>query len=900
MADFAAELDVTGAAEDSQDGTSVTGASAAAAETVATSMQASRFMTAPATMDLMDEDVVADAVEESKIPADGDSDDESPAVDDLADSVRERLSVAHEDSYVDLVDTDGNAVPLALNLPGAPPGWLPRARQADKGEPAFADVDNPGKWPEFVYRPAFNARTKKYVKHVLPTGATPVPKNDQGKRICNGWEFHYRGWDKSEDESIPEDCRNSFRPEPTPGYRKGSLDADVLRRLGLTKQRMVDADALFFLQLILPICNPAYSGIDNDPRQPFYTEVLRFSNLYAFQNDLGTGPYGHHFDQLHLEELLRFDGAVVRNGVLGNNDSAFYHRWLKGSSVYDSETDTAITHRRWLQIKRVYKLCNNADVPKRGEPGYDPAYKYDMLWKTIVHNVNALTAVAALDLTGDETTFGHEGYGEAGSGLLGRLLGKLVTKGGQTVVVSDSYRLRPCAYSHRHKLHPPCNGWNSGAQGPQEARRIAEMIKPMCDTEPEVAGIKQIFPSYPHFTWDNYFSGDHIMDWLGENGFGAIMTCRRDRLPQGVKGEYLQKDGTPVDKRSKAARFTQPIVMVKPVHTESTKRNYVRTHVTFQSTSSCNLSTVNSIDNVSLQVKRKERGRGNQKRHWGIEMNSARKLYLRTYGAIDRIDHYIKNTGLYYRSWKYWHAAANHAKALAIAVAYDIYREIAEGNLDPLWEVDNPVDYWTFRDKLSLGMLHYSPKNRQYPGDSKMRIATQQHASNRSVASSASSRSSPANSVERLDNVSAWQILDASTTSSAGRARLCGNLDEFTKHFGSLKTGKKHSVNCVVCGVPASASCGICKVPLHHPASNRATKNSPPPHSNCFVDYHNTQFYGLAKCDCKLIPVGDISKRKANWTYPNQRKKVLQSKYIQRLLEAPPPSLEDTTDSAAV
>jgi hypothetical protein len=300
-----------------------------------------------------------------------------------------------------------------------------------------------------------------------------------------------------------------------------------------------------------------------------------------------------------------------------------------------------------------------------------------------------------------------------------------------------------------------------------------------------------------------------------------------------------------------------------------------------------------------MEVRKKQRGRGDQKRFWCIEMNPARKLYLKTHGAIDRIDHCIQNTGLFYRSWKHWHSAMLHAKALAIAVACDIYKECAEGNLDPLWKIDHPVDHWTFRDKLALGMLHCSPRNRAYPGDSKMRVATQQHASNRSVASS-TSRGSGSNEVERLDNVSAFQIMDASTTSSAGKARLCGDLDLFTKHFASIKTGKKHAVNCVVCGTPASASCGACKVPLHHPASNRATKNNPPPYSDCFVDCHNTLFYGLAKCDCKLIPVGDLSKRKANWTYPNQRKKATQAAYIKRLLAAASPDTQDDSETAAV
>ena len=60
-----------------------------------------------------------------------------------------------------------------------------------------------------------------------------------------------------------------------------------------------------------------------------------------------------------------------------------------------------------------------------------------------MHNTNAITARADLDLTGDETTFGHAGYGESNSGLMGRLIGKRVTKGGQTVLVMDSTRLRP-------------------------------------------------------------------------------------------------------------------------------------------------------------------------------------------------------------------------------------------------------------------------------------------------------------------------------------------------------------------------------------------------------------------------------------------------------------------------
>ena len=126
-----------------------------------------------------------------------------------------------------------------------------------------------------------------------------------------------------------------------------------------------------------------------------------------------------------------------------------------------------MTHCHWLQIKRVIKLNNNTLSPKHGQPGYDPAYKFDMLYKTLVHNVNAITKTAALDLCGDETTWGHGGYGEAGSGLCGRITGKPgITKGGQIVILSDVGSVRPHAYMHHHKLHEKPTGWT--AMGPIE------------------------------------------------------------------------------------------------------------------------------------------------------------------------------------------------------------------------------------------------------------------------------------------------------------------------------------------------------------------------------------------------------------------------------------------------
>jgi hypothetical protein len=59
--------------------------------------------------------------------------------------------------------------------------------------------------------------------------------------------------------------------------------------------------------------------------------------------------------------------------------------------------------------------------------------------------------------------------------------------------------------------------------------------------------------------------------------------------------------------------------------TDKTK-GYTWVHSTFQSTSTCNITTANDLNDNNLYVKQKERGRGPSTRLWGIEMNSSREL----------------------------------------------------------------------------------------------------------------------------------------------------------------------------------------------------------------------------------------------------------------------------------
>ena len=72
-----------------------------------------------------------------------------------------------------------------------------------------------------------------------------------------------------------------------------------------------------------------------------------------------------------------------------------------------------------------------------------------------------------------------------------------------------------------------------------------------------------------------------------------------------------------VDLRSRVARFENPIVAVKHVvSTTPREKDYTIVHVSFQSTGSTNIQCVNVLREVTHFVRRRGRGRGDNKRVW--------------------------------------------------------------------------------------------------------------------------------------------------------------------------------------------------------------------------------------------------------------------------------------------
>ena len=134
---------------------------------------------------------------------------------------------------------------------------------------------------------------------------------------------------------------------------------------------------------------------------------------------------------------------------------------------------------------------------------------------------------------------------------------------------------------------------------------------------------------------------DQAAKLIGEKGYHCISTNRRDRLPQGVAKRYFHGEKTQVNERTKVGRYIQPVIAVKTFKGSGTKKDYRQVYVSFQSTSSCNLRTINSLSKCNCSIRKKERGRGINKRIWGIEMNEARELYLAMYGKLDTVDHFV-------------------------------------------------------------------------------------------------------------------------------------------------------------------------------------------------------------------------------------------------------------------
>ena len=366
----------------------------------------------------------------------GDSDDEGEEADIHNASVRLAAIVtdfgpSDEDLDLDYNDEGEQFIP-APGIPGAPLNWEPPKPPAtflgytpkpNSGAPAtFEEVDNPGKWDEYMFQPKYNGST--YVNHFTPSGAKVLPAGEDGKRSINGWDFHYNGWD-GDDIS-----RRTFKREGAtledikPSCRRGILDVELLKKHGINSDTF--ESPIHWYNLLFPIGDPEKSGIENDGRMPYYTEARAATNIYAFGEKGFGGGYSHTFNPVTEQELVRFAGIPIRHGARGGSPAQLHYRFIRDDMNYDETIANSLTYSRYRQVKSVFKLSNNMVHAKRGQPDYDPCNKYDLVVRALCHNMNYFTEFADMDFGLDESSWGFMGYmAECG----GRLKNKPFSKG---------------------------------------------------------------------------------------------------------------------------------------------------------------------------------------------------------------------------------------------------------------------------------------------------------------------------------------------------------------------------------------------------------------------------------------------------------------------------------------
>ena len=119
----------------------------------------------------------------------------------------------------------------------------------------------------------------------------------------------------------------------------------------MTQRVIREKELLLFNQIMLPLCETSLSITWEDIRIPYNSEVEKWPNIYACHICLG-GSYGHVFKPVKIPIIFCHNGCIVRNGVRGVTNGAFYSHSQIGAD-YDDDILQGINYRRWLQIKRV-------------------------------------------------------------------------------------------------------------------------------------------------------------------------------------------------------------------------------------------------------------------------------------------------------------------------------------------------------------------------------------------------------------------------------------------------------------------------------------------------------------------------------------------------------------------
>ena len=106
---------------------------------------------------------------------------------------------------------------------------------------------------------------------------------------------------------------------------------------------MENKDALFFKQLLTPICDPQRSGIENKQRKAYYHLVAKFTSMKMAGEDL----YSDTYRTWTAQEIVNVDGIVVHN-----TNKNIHNSWLKDEPEdFNERIHKTMYHQRFVEYK---------------------------------------------------------------------------------------------------------------------------------------------------------------------------------------------------------------------------------------------------------------------------------------------------------------------------------------------------------------------------------------------------------------------------------------------------------------------------------------------------------------------------------------------------------------------
>ena len=144
-----------------------------------------------------------------------------------------------------------------------------------------------------------------------------------------------------------------------PKERRGSLDREKLEKYGLNIDRLMKKDALFMVQLLVPLTDTSKEGgVKDNNRLPYYSEVSRFSckNLV---NKCGSADTGRTPKMFFSREEIHFDAILMANGLAGG-EANIDKLWDEGDPKFNPDVKKCkLKPTRFVDIKSFRKYNDN-------------------------------------------------------------------------------------------------------------------------------------------------------------------------------------------------------------------------------------------------------------------------------------------------------------------------------------------------------------------------------------------------------------------------------------------------------------------------------------------------------------------------------------------------------------